>query len=125
MKLFLLMMTLFVSLSSHAENHETFTKLMHKHLHSIKTSNEVELKKTVSPSYFKLMSKDNGLEELFKLQKNDGKKIVFDLKFKKFGKTGEFLVNIKDKRSFSFNHYWYVVKRVDGQYVIDREFHMD
>lgn len=121
----LFIITLLISGFAFAESQAKFKDLMHGYLLSIKTSNETELKKKVSAKYFNSLKKDDQLKELFSMQKNDGKKIDFDLKFQKFGQGNEYLVNVKDKSKKEYDHFWYVVKKVDGKFVIDREFHMD
>lgn len=100
--------------------------VMHKYLNSIKTSNTEGIKQVVSNQYFKDLDKNDGLKKLFQAQSNDGKKIEFDMKFQKFhGKENHFLVNIKDKSQKEYDHYWYVIIKKNGKYIIEKEQYLD
>ena len=101
-------------------------KLMHQHLSAMKAKNEVELKKTVTRNYFKLMSKDGQLKELFDLQKDDHKKIDFDIVFKELSeKQNQFLVNIKDKDKKEYDDHWFVIVMEDGKLKISKTQHLE
>ena len=84
------------------------------------------IKKVVSKKYFQQLNKENGLDELFKMQKRDGKKVKFDLKFQKYhDKKNHYLVNIKDKSQKNYDHNWFVIQKVKNKYIIKEEFYMD
>lgn len=126
MKSLVIIFILLLSKISFANSKDDMQTVMHNFLHSIKTANSKELKKIVSEKYYKILSKDGQLKKLFKSQKQDNKKIVFDLKFQKYhNKKNQFLVNIKDKSEVHYSHYWYVVELKDGKYKILNEQYLD
>lgn len=126
MKLLLTLFIVFTSMLTFAKSEKKMHSLMHSYLHSIKTADKVKLKEILSEKYFNLLNKDKQLDQLFKQQTNDNKKITFDLKFQKYhNKKDHFLVNIKDKSQKEYDHHWYVVILKDGKYKILKEEYLD
>lgn len=124
-KVALLLFILFSNLCF-ADASSEIQKLMYNYLSSIKNANEQVLKESVSSQYFQILNKDQGLKKLFKLQKKDGKKIIFDMKFQKFHKKKDYyFVNIKDKKQKEYDHYWFVVHKKDGKFIIEKEQYLD
>lgn len=129
MRLMLYLFTiLFISSSSLviAETKSTLYQLMHQHLSAMKAKDTTKLRKTVTIKYFKLMSKDGQLEELFLQQKNDRKKIDFDIVFKELSKKkNEYLVNIKDKDKKDYDDHWFVIIMENGKLKISKTQHLE
>lgn len=126
MKKIIICIIIFSSFNAFASSQAKMQKVMHTYLHSIKTANKVKLQEVVSKKYYELLNKENQLEELFKQQSKDNKKITFDLKFQKYhNKENHFLVNIKDKSKEEYDHYWYVIVLKDGKYKILKEEYLD
>lgn len=124
-KVILIFILLFIG-TSFAKSQTDIKTVMHSYLHSIKTANRAELKEVVSDKYYKILSKDGQLENLFKTQTKDDKKILFDIRFQKYHhKKNLFLVNVKDKAEAHYSHYWYVVELKDGKYKILKEEFLD
>lgn len=123
MKIILTLIIAIYSIHLHAEHSkDDISKVMHSYLSSIKNKDESSIKDVVTKKYFKIMSKDGQLKELFSLQKSDKNKIEFDLSFKPYGKEkNKYLVNIKDKSQKEYGHYWYVLLLEDNRLKIDHE----
>jgi len=87
-------------------------QLMLGHLSSIKRKSESDLKKTVTETFLKEMSKGGQLKELFSLQTPSKSNITFDIKVQMANISKDTIyVNIKDKSAKDYSSYWYVIKK--------------
>lgn len=102
------------SFASEISEVETF---FFNYLVDIRSKNEVEVKKAITPSYLKKLGNEKGLKELLLMQDGKKEKPIVHLQVSK-GKKDIFFIDIKNSKE-EHTDYLYVVKKVDGKFKID------
>lgn len=120
---FLILFFLLFSVNSFAN--EELKNVMKNYLQALKNKNSDELKKSVSSRYYKFLKDSNLLEQALKKQ-TPGKFSTFDFTFKPLAKEKEaFFVNIKDPKAKNYSDYWFVLRKINGKFVIDSSVFLD
>jgi len=121
MKKFYIVIFVLISFNSLASEENQIKTLMQNYLKALDQTTSQSLKKITSDKYFQNLNKNgilNKTRELNKQSKN--KSLDFDMKIKKAAVSKDLIfVNIKDVKSKNYGDYWYLVKKIDGQYIID------
>lgn len=124
----LMILFFILSLPSYANREDTFMNLMDNYLQSLKQQDEKALQKIASPNFIKLLKSNGTLKKSFQKQSDAPyQKKNFDLTFKRRvrDKKESYFVNIKDKSQAKYSDHWYVVKKINDQWLIDDMLFLD
>lgn len=97
--------------------------LMKNYLQAIKSKDQKKLKSLVTDKYYSQLEKDQGLEKLFSMQKDDKSPIDVDIKVVK--QKQDHRANIKNKSESDYDHYWFRIVSEKESYKIDGTFHLE
>lgn len=120
MKILIVLLCIFTTTAFASEALE-IKNLMGKYLHAIGTKSQGDLKSITTKKYFIKLEKSKALKKSkYKNTKIDKDKLKFDMIYKKGAKSKDLIfVNIKDNSKKEYGDYWYLLKREDGQLLID------
>jgi pyocin large subunit-like protein len=105
---------------------EEIRTLSHNFLSSIIRGDKKLYQDSTSKSFFKHQTEIGFIKKTFIQKTRSEKKIDFDMKIKK-GKVEKdyYFVNIKEKIKPYYEDSWFIVKKIDGKFVIDGLHHFE